>query len=720
MRKLALLLLFALALPGAALAQFVDQNAPAMLIADRVFIANNSVLVAEGNVEAFQGDIRLSASKITYDQKTGQMQIEGPIIIQQGEDRTILAETAQLDKDLQNGLITGARLVLNQQLQLAAVNIAQAGGRYSQLYKASVTSCRVCGDNSPPLWQIRAKKVVHDKEQQQLYFDEAQFRIMDVPVFYLPRLRLPDPSLDRATGFLIPTIRSNTQLATGVKVPYFIRIGDHKDLTLTPYVSAKTRTLEYRYRQAFVNGRINFEGAISDDDLRPGETRAYLFADGVFDLKNDFKLTFEIEATSDKAYLLDYDYSDKDRLASFIEISRTKRDSYFAANITHFNSLRSDESNSTQPSVVGDVFYDHRFFPASVGGEIRLAMNLHSHYRSSDLDVDGGDPDLIVDGRDVARISTDLTWLRDWTFANGLRVDTTLGMAVDLFNIRQDSNYETSVSEIRPQTAVALRYPMTRAMPGGAVQYLEPLAQLAWIGGSASDVPNDESTRVEFDSGNLLSLSRFPAQDRREYGLSAAYGVNWARYDADSWDARLTFGQVLRDIANEGFTKTSGLKGTQSDFLVAGQLKSKSGFQLVARTIFNEDLDFSKAELRTLFLSDTVRFSGSYLWLVDDLEEDRTEDVSELALAGSVPINRNWTARANWRYDIVDSSATRAGAGLIYRNECVEVDLSVQRRFTSSTSVEPSTSFGFTVALRGFSVSTGTDNYSRSCGNQAK
>ena len=77
--------------------------------------------------------------------------------------------------------------------------------------------------------------------------------------------------------------------------------------------------------------------------------------------------------------------------------------------------------------------------------------------------------------------------------------------------------------EVLPQSALALRYPMTRAMPGGAVQFLEPLAQVAWIGSSSNSVPNDESTRVDFDEGNLLALSRFPAQDRRENGLVGAY-----------------------------------------------------------------------------------------------------------------------------------------------------------------------------------------------------
>ena len=102
MRGLLALLVLVLGLGPGLHAQEAADPAPAILIADSVFISNNNTLVAEGNVEALQGDIRLRASKITYDQSTGQMQITGPITIQQGENQTILADTATLDDSLQS------------------------------------------------------------------------------------------------------------------------------------------------------------------------------------------------------------------------------------------------------------------------------------------------------------------------------------------------------------------------------------------------------------------------------------------------------------------------------------------------------------------------------------------------------------------------------------------------------------------------------------------
>ena len=152
--------------------------------------------------------------------------------------------------------------------------------RYNQLYKASVTSCRICEDGRPPLWQIRAERLIHDQQERQLYFENAQLRVLDVPVFYLPRLRLPDPTVERATGFLTPSVVNSSLLGTGVEAPYFIRLGDHRDLTLAPFWATNSRRLGFRYRQAFRRGEIEFNGAVADDDFSPSRGAAISSARG--------------------------------------------------------------------------------------------------------------------------------------------------------------------------------------------------------------------------------------------------------------------------------------------------------------------------------------------------------------------------------------------------------------------------------------------------------
>ncbi|MFA8385526.1 MAG: LPS-assembly protein LptD [Pelagibaca sp.] len=694
------------------------QSSDVMLLADQVLVQQGGdTLVATGNVEALHEGTRLTASSIIYDRSANTLDIQGPIRITQPNGDVLTATQAELDQGFQNGLLESARLVLDEQLQIASARAARVQGRYTAMSQVAATSCQVCGSDRPPLWAIRASRVVHDAEERQIYFDNAQLRVLGLPVFYMPRMRLPDPTLPRARGFLIPELKTTTLLGFGIKLPYFIPIGDHADLTLTPYVSPITRTLEARYRQAFRTGDITVNAAISRDSLEREDVRGLFFVEGAFNLPRDFRLSFDIEAVSDEAYLNDYN-SDfkKDRLDSALTLSRTQRDQFFSLGLIHYESLTDGENNATQPTIIGDLRYSRRFFPKRIGGEARLGFQLHGHYRYSDRNIDGPDTDNVVDGRDMARANLDLSWRDRWTLPGGLRAGAVAQLWVDHFIVEQDAMAGGDYTEVTPAASVELRWPLVRQTASGARVLVEPIAQVGWVGGERSGVPNDESTRAEFDEGNLLSLSRFPAPDRRERGLIGAAGLRWMRQDPEGWRAALMLGRVWRDELDSAFSRSSGQDSTLSDWLVAGQFAHQNGLQLLARGLYDSDqLRFTKAEMRANFNQQRYALGASYILLTTDPREDRADAQSQWLVNGRYNIDRNWVAKGNSRYDIAEGQFLNAGLGAEYRNECVVVDFSVSRNFASSTNLEPSTDFGLTVALTGFSTGGSGKEYRRSC-----
>ena len=697
---------------------------PAILVADDVRLTADDKLIATGHVEAlFQGR-RLTAQSITYDRATDQLSITGPLTLTDAaQNVVVLADSGALDRDLTNGLLSGACIVMADQLQLAAREMSRVDGRYNQLSMVAVTSCRVCTSGRPPLWQIRAERMIHDQQARQLYFQNAQLRVLNTPVFYLPRLRLPDPTLDRATGFLTPSAVNSSLLGTGVRVPYFIRLGDHRDVTLAPFWATNSRRLELRYRQAFRTGEIEINTAISKDDFSQSSSRGYLFAEGRFEVPRDFVLRFNAELTSDDTFLLDHRFSDKDRLTSEISLERARRDEYIRSALTHVESLRDGESNDTLPSSIVNGEYERRIFPKRLGGELRFAAVAHGHYRNSDLSTDGLDTDPWADGRDVARLTTSLDWHKSWTIPAGILARFQTGLVLDHFEIRQAGNTSASqATELTPMVSLELRWPWLKSSPKDVTHVIEPVAQLAWSGGSNPDIPNDESTLIEFDEGNLFNPSRFTAPDRRERGYQAAYGLSWTRIDPAGWQGALAIGQVVRDeqLTEPGsniptFTKSSGLRDRTSDLLVAGQFHNRSGLIVTARSLFDGFSDVTKAEARASWRNDRTDIGATYVWLSDDPAEDRLSNVSEWAIDGSYRFARNWTGSAEWRYDAASDQSVRAGAGLTYSNECVDITLSVSRRFTSSTKLEPETNIGFTVGVRGFSAETRDRSFTRSC-----
>jgi LPS-assembly protein len=673
----------------------------ATLVAERVEITGTSQLIAEGDVEVFFKGRRIKAQRIVYDKATERLQITGPIVLSDPSGNFILASQADLSADLTEGILQSARLVLNQQLQLAASEVQRVGGRYTRLGRTVASSCQVCAASPTPLWEIRASQVVHDQQERQLYFDNAQFRVAGIPIFYLPRLRMPDPTLKRANGFLMPSVRTTSGLGLGLKLPYFIAIGDQADVTLTPYLTVNNgRALELRYRHAFRTGSIEVSGAFARDALLPGENRGYLLATGDFILPKDFKLSFQLEAVTDPAYLLDYGVSDSDRLDSRIAVNRTRRNENVSAQLTYFNSIRESEVNATLPSLVGDLTFHRRFSGGPFGGEAGLRFQTHSHRRasSSSLDSDG---DGISDGRDLSRASLRLDWRRAMLLSNGMELTGLGEVTADFYSISQDAIYGGNTARLHGATAVELRWPWLRA-GANATHVIEPVIQLVWSPSTNETLPNEDSALVEFDEGNLFSLNRFPGSDATERGARANLGISYTRYDPDGWSLGVTVGRVLRDRNLDQFSTASGLDGAASDWLAAMQVSMASGLQITNRLVFDDDFSMTKGEVRLDLLADRYGLSSGYVWAVADTSENRPDPISEFAFDAFYKVSDRWTGKASGRYDFEASRASKAGLGLEFKSECVLVDLSLSRRFTSSTSVEPTTDFGLSVELIGF------------------
>ncbi len=676
------------------------QSSPATLVADKVQVMGNSGLLAQGNVLIHFNGKTLNASSVRYDQQGDQLIIKGPIVLQDGDEQVIFASSAELSGDLKNGILRSARLVLNQQLQVAAVEINRIQGRYTQLNKVVASSCQVCAKYPVPLWQIRAERVVHDQKERLLYFHNAQFRIADVPVFYLPRLRMPDPTLKRATGLLAPKIRTNSAFGTGILAPFFIRLGDHADVTLSPFIAEKTRTLEWRYRQAFHSGDLSFSGAISDDSILPGETRFYIFGEGDFDLPLDFKLKFQLQDVSDPGYLLDYGYSDEDQLRSAIAITRARRDEFVYAGVTRHETLRADEIpvSDQLPFAQADLIYERRWVPGWIGGMASYQLSAQSYFRESSADQLG---------RDVTRLGAQLDWTRDWQFTSGAILSFETAVKSGLYWIEQDSDYASEQSFITPSAAVTLRWPLSRVAANGTLDVIEPVAQLAWSQKIGANLPNEDSNFVEFDEANLFSMSRYPGFDAIESGARANLGLKWSRTSPSGWAMTLAAGRVFRFDGAENFSDASGLAGESSDWLIAGQIQLGSRLAMQGRALIDDNFDIAKTESRIAYLGDDWQLSAAHLWVVADAQEGRTDKIHELRLDGAYQINDFWRLSANGDFDLEAQQATRGELGLQYSNECVKVDFSLSRRFTATTIAKTSTDVGLQVELLGFGGATG-------------
>ncbi|MDD9716030.1 LPS assembly protein LptD [Dinoroseobacter sp. PD6] len=666
--------------------------APATLVADRIVANPDGTLIAEGAVEIFYDGRSLRAERLTYDRLADTLEITGPIQLSSGPGFVLIASQAELGTDLQEGILQSARLVLDRQVQIAAVEIQRVNGRYTQLYNTVASSCEVCADRSVPLWQIRARRIVHDALERQIYFERAVFEVVGIPVLYLPQMRVPDPTLERATGFLFPNFRTTSALGVGVEIPYFIALGPDRDLTLSPQITTKdSRTLGLRYRQAFSRGNLTFEGAYTRDDLEEGD-RGFATLFGAFDLGRDFVLSFDLETVSDDQYYRDYGFDDEDRIDSEIEISRTRRDALDRATASYFTTFREDEDNDTIPRFVLDGEITRRFDTPLIGGYAETSLSWLGLERPSDANEIG---------RDTRRLSLLGTWQRSWANDWGMVMTATGELAIDQFHVSQDTSFPDQQTRVTPTLAAELRWPFEKSN-GATRTVIEPVAQLVWSRVSDVDVPNEDSTVAEFDEASLFDLNRFAGRDQVEGGWRANFGVGWTRFDASGWTTAVTVGRVLREDDNTALAPGASATERASDWLTTVQLSSPTGLALLNRAQFSSDLSINKNVLRMGWEDPLSALALSYTWLRASEAESRPADTNEFSVTGRRRFNDTWAGGLEFSYDFDASQAREADLSLEYRNECVLVELSVSRDFDTSLDLRSTTDFGITVSLLGF------------------
>jgi LPS-assembly protein len=686
------------------------------LVADSVSVTGKTRLVARGNIEVMYKGQRLRAYGVTYDRSGDLLIIEGPIRIDDEASGTvILADQAELDADLRNGIMASARLVLNRQMQMAAGDLRRVDGRYSVMRSVVASSCKVCAGDPTPLWEIRATRVIHDELGQQIYFDNANLRFGGIPVFFLPRMRVPDPTLKRSTGFLIPSLRTTSTQGFGMRLPFFWAITPNRDLTLTPYLTTQgVRSVDLRYRQAFGPGIFEARGAVSSDStLGSPRLRGYLELDGQFRLPRGYRLTIDAEGVSDAGYFRDYGQPERDRLVSRTTLDRVGRDELIQARLHGFYSLRDTDDNTILPTGALDATWLRRLDLGDFGtAALRIQMQGHVRQSTSLLD---SDLDGLADGRDVLRGSLRADWRKDWVFGPGIVLGA-LGQAnVDLYGVAQDPVYSGSRTRTSSAFGLDLRWPFQRSNARtGTSEVIEPIAQLVWAHRDPTLVANEDSRLVEFDEGNLFALGRFSGADVVETGFRANLGMAYSRQAIDGTHLRMAVGRVFSGQPTTGFSAASGLSTQRSDWLLSMDVTTRNDISLLSRFLVGDTGQLTKGQFRLKMTRDRFDLAAGYSYVIADATEGRSVPLSEFALDSKITLNPNWAMKLDGRYDLTAGQPTRANLGLRYANECLAVDLSLSRRFTTSTSVTPTTTLGLSVELLGFGGS-GAAGPARAC-----
>lgn len=686
------------ALPGAAMAEAPNPDAPVALAAEEVTHDRSlDIVTARGEVEINQAGYVLYADTVSYNIGQDLVSASGNVSLIQPDGQVIFADYMQLTGKMKQGAIDNLLMVSADLSRTAARagtrRVGDDGQQINELDHAVYSPCDSCAGRADPLWQIKAAQVIHDEGSHDVTYRDATLEMWGIPVAYTPYFSAPDPTVKRRSGFLFPSIGSSSNVGWYYAQPYYWVISDTADATLTPMITLDDPSIMIgQYRQNFSDGSLVIDasgragGTIDDPDGtgRSANTRGHLDLKAEWDVNDLWRGSADVHAVSSDTYLRRYSLPHRtDYQTSRVAMERFDGDDYAAIEALSFRELRELSNPPKSPYAVPLASWIHNSDPGVRGGYWTTQLSTASLTRS--------------EGPDSYRASASTAWTLPYVAPSGEHYTLSASLRGDAYQVR---NYEMldgdtftgSTGRIVPE--VSMRWSWPFSSPGQyTTQVIEPVivGALSPNGGNSHKIPNEDSRDLDFDDTQLLSTNHFVGFDRVETGPRATYGVNWSAYVNGTPSKFSVFGgQTLRANEDSVFPDGSGFREGFSDFVGRVRYDYGSLFSTFYRFRIDPDgFNVVSHDVTALGGPQALRLGISYLKqdypTRADYDSNPTPNVEQVGLSLSSHVLRDWSVVVGTTHSLTgsDSGPLAFSAGVVYEDECFVLRAVATNDYTS-------------------------------------
>jgi LPS-assembly protein len=683
------------------------EKPPVLLQADEVVYDGDAKTVAAvGHVEISDEGRTLLAERVDYDQATDTVTARGHVSITDTQGNVAFADHVVLRDHMRDGALKGFGALIGKSGRLAAASAQRIRGTTVVARHSAYSPCKICNQTGErtPLWQVKAERVVWDQTRHKVHFHSATIDVAGTPVLWVPAFSVSDPTVRYATGILTPDVGTSTKIGYFTRLPVYVAISPSQDLTLAPMFSTKGgQVMEAEYRARWNTGGLWLQGSGAfnpNGGLTGGgpgsQTYGHLFGSGRTELAGDWRAGFDVQTTTNPAYMRFYDISFLDRLVNDLFIEDTPGRSRYALTSYYFEGLRSTDIQSRIPYVLPKLEASYIPVRKVLGGSFRLDLN------GVDIGRDNG--------RDDQRLTSEANWKRPFVLGNGQLWTFVLDGREDSYwfeNPRLGPAPSGSSSLQRGTAYAALdwRWPFFAQGGGGRSYIVQPIAQFIAqpYGGNPAGLRIEDSNDFEFDDHNLFSLNQVPGYDLIESGPRANVGMMAeALFPGGQIEAQA--GQTYRLKPDPLFAAFSGNSGTASD--IVGSFSVKFPHLDITDRV---DVDRGNGSVRRheIYVTGSYRRSSlqiSYVQLPSTVVSLGLPSRQEINAQMDLNVWRNWQVFVAGQRDLQNNQFLNTEYGLGYEDECLAISLAYRRKFTEDLvlGVPPSTA----VILR-FSLKTG-------------
>ena len=709
-----------------------ETQLPAHVESDRLEAINGDKAIYSGDVRVTQGNKTILADNVTLHQQENIVVAEGNVNFSDGQIKSVSDRAT-------NNLTTDEMTLENTDYEFLcepgrgdAVYIAKTGKAVYEIEDGSITSCPI-GDNA---WRLRASSIDVDQNEEQATFYNPRFEIQSVPVFYLPYLTVPIGDT-RKTGFLYPTVSYGSKNGFETEIPVYWNLAPNYDLETTlKYMEKRGTQLnsKFRYLSDLGSGNIKSE---------------YLPEDKKFKDKGDrWGTQWQHTGIFKEAWLFETDYSkvsDNDYFTDLSSSSIGKREdgqllqegkaTYRSQNWNASVLVRDFQvlSDYNKPyRLMPQVEYDY-YAPKVME---YLDFDMISHVSLFDTDAKGKPSATRVHVEPGFTIPIGNTW-GTWTTEARLLgtyyqqdldgVDTAIDEYKDL-----EKSVSRVIPEFRSHAGIVLERGTT--IVGNYTQTLEPQVQYLYVPDkNQSHIGLYDTTLLQTDYYGLFRSRKYSGVDRIAAANQVSYGAS-SRFFDDEYKERLniSFGQIFyidKDTKQKLHINEPDKDSNYSSWAVEADFNyddylfyhggvqydvDTSAMQLANSTI---EYRFADGYIQTNYryvtkeyIEDTVDFN------VDSMTKD---GISQAGLLGAYQISPKWNASAQYFYDLTTKEELEWLARLNYKSDCWYIGFTYSNQLsgwkgdyinTSNATPIYENNFGVNFGIIGFGTNLGSDS----------
>lgn len=540
-------------------------------------------------------------------------------------------------------------------------------GRFLILDDALFTTC----PDETPDWALRAKEIKIDSSEAWATIKRATLEVFEVPVFYFPYLTLPI-SDKRSSGFLYPSIGSNSRNGIEISTPYYWNIAPNYDMTITPRIMTDRGVqinTEFRYLNAGQSGLFNIEYLHHDRSTDDKRYLAHWQHGGA--IGENWRIASTFTHVSDDNYLSDIgsDYGNKtdSQLLKNLELAYFTDTWWLDMRVQDIQVL----GQQTKPyQLVPQLSFNSYNNPFGNKFEYDIYSEF-SHFRKRGDDRNNAsrlhvEPTLRLPiNLSAINFITEAKLMQTWYHQDNGVTSESISRSLPQFRFYGDVNFERQL-KLQPNHS----------------QTLTPKIQYLFVPyEEQQDIGLYDTALLRDDYLGLFRTRRFSGLDRIIDTEQLTVGMTTELRD-ENHNPYFTgsIGQTFYLRKSEMAT----LEGNINDFPDRSALAGEFSYSLNKQWQFDVALQLNEKQNAVTQSKSSINyhFSDSKLLQLSHRYVKQINDtkISQLGLQTVWPINSEWTFVGNYHRDINLNRTIEAFAGLQYESCCWAIRVQAYRQ----------------------------------------